>query len=370
MTNEPMIEKDRSIEELARQIYLLLEEGRGAARKAVDSIMVSTYFTIGRMIVEFKQEGRSRARYGAETLKNLSKHLRKYSDKSFSVDTLENIRRFYLVYHRPISEAVPRKSSKGKSEAVLRKSQHSDPQPEFKLSWTHYLVLIRIKNPEERSFYEIEAFRNSWSTRELKRQYDSSLYERLALSRDKKGMRQLARDGQLIEQPKDLMKEPLVLEFLGLREEHRYSETDLEARIISRLEEFLLELGKGFSFVARQKRITDGERHFYIDLVFYNRLLNCFFLIDLKLGELKHQDIGQMQMYVNYFDREVRTEGENRTIGLILCKDKSDFVVKYTLPENNDQIFSTRYRLCLPSKEELRAQIAMAAADLPSEKKK
>ena len=190
--------------------------------------------------------------------------------------------------------------------------------------------------------------------RELKRQYDSALYLRLALSTDKEGLKTLATKGQLIETPKDAIKDPYILEFLDLKEHYRYTENDLENELIDKIEHFLLELGKGFTFVARQKRITFDERHFYIDLVFYNRLLRCFVIIDLKIGELKHQDIGQMQMYVNYYDRYVKVTDENKTIGIILCQDKSETLVEITLPEDNEQIFASRYQTLLPSKEELK----------------
>jgi predicted nuclease of restriction endonuclease-like (RecB) superfamily len=215
-------------------------------------------------------------------------------------------------------------------------------------------MLMGIKDSNERKFYELESAENNWSLRELKRQYDSGLYMRLALSSDKKGLKQLAKKGQILENPADAIKEPYILEFLGLKEHHSYSESDLENALINKLEAFLLELGKGFTFVARQKRISFDEKHFKIDLVFYNRILKSFVLIDLKIGELKHQDIGQMQMYVNYYDRTVKLDDENKTIGIILCQKKSDLLVEMTLPETNDQIFASRYLTVLPSKEELR----------------
>lgn len=249
---------------------------------------------------------------------------------------------------------------------TLRSSKYPIPQtvsaelqiPDFQLSWSHYLMLIRIANAEERSFYEIEAAKNQWSLRELKRQFDSALYLRLALSTDKEGIKTLAAKGQVIEAAKDAIKDPYVLEFLNLEENYHYSESDLENELINKLEHFLLELGKGFTFVARQKRITFDEKHFHIDLVFYNRLLRSFVLIDLKIGELKHEDIGQMQMYVNYYDRFVKTEDENKTIGIILCRDKSETLVEITLPEDNKQIFASRYQTILPSKEELQNLLA------------
>jgi len=228
---------------------------------------------------------------------------------------------------------------------------------EFNLSWSHYLKLMSIDDENERRFYEIETYKNNWSLRELQRQYDSALYTRLALSRDKKKVIELSEKGLIIEKPKDAIKDPYVLEFIGLPERPSYTESDLEQKLIDKLEHFLLELGTGFTFVARQKRITFDEKHFRIDLVFYNRILKCFILIDLKIGELKHQDIGQMQMYVNYYDREIKLKDENQTIGLILCQNKSEAVVEYTLPENNEQIFASKYQTVLPSKERLKQLI-------------
>lgn len=224
---------------------------------------------------------------------------------------------------------------------------------QFYLSWSHYLKLMRIDNVDERHFYEIEAAKNDWSLSELKRQYNSSLYERLALSSDKDKVHRLASEGQVTENPKDVVKDPYVLEFLGLKELPEYSESELESRIIDHLQQFLLELGSGFAFIGRQVRFTFDEEHFIVDLVFYNRLLRCFVLFDLKIGELKHQDIGQMQMYVHYYDRQVKLPDENPTIGILLCRDKNNAVVEMTLPEDNTQIFASKYETVLPSKETL-----------------
>jgi len=228
---------------------------------------------------------------------------------------------------------------------------------EFNLSWSHYLKLMRIDNEEERRYYQIEAYENNWSLRELQRQFDSALYERLVLSRDKKAVKELSEKGQIIEKAKDTIKDPYILEFIGLPENSKYSETELEQKIIDKLEHFLLELGKGFAFIGRQVRFTFDEKHFRVDLVFYNRLLQCFVLIDLKIGEINHQDLGQMQMYVNYYDRFIKLKTENKTIGIVLCKDKNDTVVEITLPENNDQIFASKYQTVLPSKQELKKLI-------------
>lgn len=317
------------------KVVNLLEESRRKLVSSVNHIMVLTYYEIGRILVEEEQEGSEKAEYAKSTIKNLSKRLLEEYGRGFSVRNLEQMRKFYLVY------------SKTQTASAFLSKQ------DLRLSWSHYLILLRIKNEDERKFYEIESVSGNWSVRELKRQFDTSLYERLLLSTDKNEVKKMSKEGQLLNAPKDVIKEPYVLEFLGLDEKVKYSENDLENAIINKLEYFLLELGKGFAFIARQKRISFDERHFYIDLVFYNRILNCFVLIDLKIGDLKHQDIGQMQMYVNYYDREMKLESENQTIGLILCKEKSELLVKYTLPESNNQIFASRYETVLPSKTDL-----------------
>jgi len=226
----------------------------------------------------------------------------------------------------------------------------------FKLSWSHYVVLMRIEDDAERSFYEIEAYNSQWTVRRLQREYNSSLYERLALSRDKNEIMRLANEGHVIEKPSDILKNPFVLEYLDLREETHFTETDLETAIINKLSNFLLEMGKGFLFEARQKRFTFDEDHFIVDLVFYNRLLQCYVLIDLKTDKLKHQDLGQMQMYVNYFDRYVRTKNENHTIGILLCHEKNDSVVELTLPQDSN-IYASEYRLYLPDKNLLKEKL-------------
>jgi len=340
MTNKPLNTK------FFTQIVDLLQSARSKVVRTVNQTMVLTYFEIGRMIVEEEQDGKERADYGKQILKELSKVLTNEFGKGFSVDNLENMRRFYLVYGK--SETLSRISENAISESSSRN---------FDLSWSHYLKLIRINDENERKFYEIEAYKNNWSVRELQRQFDSALYTRLVLSRDKEKVKKLSEKGLVLEKPKDAIKDPYILEFIGLPEHSSYSESDLEQELINKLEHFLLELGNGFTFVARQKRISFDDKHFRIDLVFYNRILKCFVLIDLKIGEIKHQDLGQMQMYVNYYDREVRLEDENKTIGIVLCKDKSKSVVEYTLPENNEQIFASKYQTVLPSKEELKILI-------------
>ena len=317
---------------LYERVLRLLEEARATAVRHVNHGMVVAYFEIGRMIVEEEQAGQARAGYGHFLIKGLSSKLTQKFGKGFSVRNLEQMRQFYLVY-----------------------SKAQTPSAEFTLSWSHYLKLMRMTDLQERNFYEIEARQNNWSLTELQRQYDSALYTRLALSRDTDKIRQLAQQGQVIETPRDVIKDPYILEFLGLPEQTVYSESELETALIQKLEHFLLELGKGFTFVARQQRITFDEKHFRVDLVFYNRFLRAFVLIDLKIGELKHQDLGQMQMYVNYYDRFMRVEGENKTVGIILCRDKNDMLVEITLPEDNTRIFASQYLTVLPSKEDLKA---------------
>ena len=329
MTNKATQISDNS---LYNKISSILEESRKFVATTVNTAMIQTYFEIGRLIVEEEQHGNIRAEYGKETLKNLSIKLTANYGKGFSQRNLEQMRQFYLVYSTQIPQT---------------------PSAKFSLSYSHYLFLMRIDNPEERKFYEIESSQNNWSLRELKRQFDSALYERLSLSKDKEKVKSLAVQGQIIENPCDIVKDPYVLEFLGLPEKAYYSESELESRLVEKLENFLLELGKGYTFVGRQVRLSFDEKHFFVDLVFYNRLLQCFVLIDLKIGELTHQDLGQMQMYVNYYDRFVKLDHENKTIGIILCKKKSDSLVEITLPEDNNQIFASKYQTVLPHKEDL-----------------
>lgn len=332
-------------EKFFQNVSELLETARKKVKTAVNLSMVYTYFEIGRMIFEEEQNGEQRASYGKYLINELSKYLTVQFGKGFSVTNLKQMRQFYVVYSEDqISQTVSDQFSNFPTVSTGRK---------FFLSWSHYLKLMRISNVEERHFYEIEAAKNDWSLTEMKRQFDSSLYERLALSTDKDNVYRLSAEGQIIEKASDVVKDPYVLEFLGLQELPEYSETELETRIIDHLQKFLLELGRGFAFVGRQVRFTFDEEHFKVDLVFYNRLLRCFVLFDLKIGELKHQDIGQMQMYVHYYDRKVKLEDENPTIGIILCKDKNQSIVEMTLPENNNQIFASKYQTVLPSKEML-----------------
>jgi predicted nuclease of restriction endonuclease-like (RecB) superfamily len=378
----------------------LIRSARSTVASGVDLVQVHTNFEIGRRIVEQEQLGKGRAAYGEEIIKALASRLTGEFGRGFSASNLAYMRSFYLSYQDRASifqsatgkSASPKKlqSATGKfaiartaATTKTRKSlterfqiiqsltgksaflAQTKPHP-FSLSWTHYVFLLGIKNCDERNFYEIESTQQNWTVRELKRQFNSSLYERLALSRDKVGIRKLAKRGQLVEKTEDLLKEPLVLEFLGLSEQTRYSETELETAIINRIEHFLLELGKGFLFEARQKRFTFDGDHFFVDLVFYNRLLRCYVLIDLKIGKLTHQDLGQMQMVVNYFDRHVRTETENATVGIVLCKKKNQTLVEITLPKKAN-IHAKEYQLYLPSKTDLRQKLEEWAGEVGDE---
>lgn len=323
------------------RISILLKNARNTVVQTINTTMVITYFEIGKTIVEEEQNGNKRADYGKQLLKNLSDKLTRDFGRGFSITNLRQMKNFYIVY--------------GKQQTLSAELENDKKlNYNFKLSWSHYLLLMRIDNKEERQFYEIENIENNWSLRELQRQFDSALYERLSLSRDKKEVKQLAEKGQIVENAKDSLKDPYILEFIGLPENEKYSENELEQKLINKLEHFLLELGKGYTFVGRQVRFTFDEEHFRVDLVFYNRLLQCFVIIDLKIGKLTHQDLGQMQMYVNYYDRFVKLASENKTIGIVLCKDKKDTMVEISLPKNNKQIFASKYLTVLPSKKELK----------------
>jgi predicted nuclease of restriction endonuclease-like (RecB) superfamily len=376
----------RSSAALHSRVRSILEAARDSVSRTVNSAQVMANWLIGREIIDQEQLGKGRAGYGDELLVNLAAVLRVEYGAGYGVDNLELFRRFYLAYPNLLaidselanSDAVRRKSdgkssAQPNSDAVRRKSdvallahsrQHvasNNWQPgslSTQLSWTHYRRLLRIERPQERSFYEIEAINNAWSARELERQVASLLFDRLAKSRDKKGVMRLATQGQEIAQMIDTLKDPMVLEFLDLPVSHRMAESDLETALINNLQSFLLELGKGFAFVSRQERITLDGDHFYVDLVFYHVVLKCYVLIDLKVGKLTHADLGQVQFYANYFDQERVSPGDNPTVGLILCSDKNDAVVKYTLGEQQERkVFANRYQLHLPTVEELQNEI-------------
>lgn len=342
----------------------LIELSRRKVKTVVNTTMVYTYYNIGRYIVEYEQQGSHRAQYGKTILQDLSARLTSHFGEGWSYSNLRKIRQFYLVYSNLINGDYQIQNDKlclsNPADRVVCKLatplREFEENVEFTLSWSHYLILIGIENPDARRFYEIEARQQNWSVRQLSRQVGSSLYERLALSRNKDEVMRLAKEGQTIEKPSDIIKNPITLEFLGLKPDAVYSETKLENAIISKMQQFLLELGKGFLFEARQKRFTFDEQHFYVDLVSYNRLLQCYVLIDLKTNKLSHQDLGQMQMYVNYYDRFVKQDFEKPTIGILLCESKNDSLVELTLPKDAN-IYASAYQLYLPDKALLQAKV-------------
>lgn len=334
------------IDTLYENISNLIKKARESASKTITTTEVYCKYGIGKFIIENELNGKYRASYGKKILKILSSKLTDKFGNGWSVESLTLCRKFYSVYSKIVNAVYEIGDSLNNNPTI----------PNFSLSWSHYLILMRIENHEERHFYEIETFNQNWSVRQLQRQVSSSLYERLALSRNKDEVLRLANEGQTIEKPTDLLKNPLTLEFLGLKPDSSYSENKLEEIIINKLQMFLLELGKGFLFESRQKRFTFDEDNFYVDLVFYNRLLQCYVLIDLKTDKLTHQDLGQMQMYVNYFDRYIKQEYERPTIGILLCKTKSDSLVKLTLPKDAN-IYAQQYALCLPDKKLLKEKL-------------
>lgn len=332
-------------------IAKVVERARAHIERSVNAAMCVACYEVGRRIVEQEQSGASRAAYGRRLLDELSAYLPKRCGRGWSVANLKNARQFYQVYSSSIRQPLISESEKGQT-ALAR----------FALSWTHYLILMRIRDADSRRFYEIEAASQQWTVRQLKRQIDSSLYERLALSRDKNEVMRLALEGQTMEKTCDMLKNPPVLEFLDLEQSPAYSESELESAIIANLQTFLLELGRGFLFEARQKRFTFDEKSFFVDLVFYNRLLQCYVLIDLKTGELRHQDLGQMQMYVNYFDRHVKKDFERPSVGILLCREKNDNIVELTLPRDSN-IYASEYSLYLPDKALLQRKLAEWTAE-------
>lgn len=368
---------------LYARIRRILESARTSVARTVNTTQVVANWLIGCEIVEEEQQGREKALYGERLLTELAKLLAADFGAGYSGTNLRWFRQFYLEYRYllpkeichavrdkfttdsvPSSYRIPHalrdKSAAGALAEIPQALQAESWQPgqlHPNLSWTHYRTLLRVDKPEARAFYEIEALKNHWSTRELERQINSLLYERLALSKDKKGLMRLATKGQEIQQASDVFKDPVVMEFLGLPESPKLVETKLEQALIDHLQAFLLELGKGFAFVARQMRLTLDGDHFYADLIFYHTVLKCFIIIDLKTGKLTHEDLGQLQLYVNYYDRECRMEDDNPTIGLILCAEKNDAVVRYTLGEGQKKIFTSRYKLYLPTEAELRKEI-------------
>ncbi|MBV7271495.1 DUF1016 family protein [Clostridium sp. PL3] len=331
------------MEKFIKKLKNTLEEARSKAYSSINFYMVEAYWNIGKLIVE-AQNGEGKAEYGEFLIKNLSKELTKDFGKGFTASNLRNIRQFYLTFNK---------------RYALRSE----------LSWTHYRHLMRLDNEKKRNFYIDECIKSNWSTRQLERQINSFYYERL-LSTQKENKNEVRDEIKKLEPERninDIVKDPYILEFLNLKENKRFLEKDLEQGLIDNLQEFLLELGKGFSFVGRQRRITADGEHFYIDLVFYNYLLKCFVLIDLKLGKLTHQDIGQMDFYVRYYEKEIKGEDDNPTIGIILCSEKNETIVKYSILEESKQIFASKYMLYMPTEEELKREITRDREILESE---
>jgi len=377
MSRKPAKKKVAKGDELYQRVCEILESARASVSRTVNTTQVVANWLVGREIVKEEQKGQKRANYGEKLLKGLSTRLTANFDRGYSISNLEHFRDFFLTYGElvEIPHAARGKSLTGaasklpqKSDAVrgelLAGSLYAPRKDSWEpgwlhpnLSWTHYRTLLRVDKPEARAFYEIETLKNNWSTRELERQINSLLYNRLALSKDKKGLMRLVTKGQEIQGVSDVFKDPVVMEFLGLPESPKLVETKLEQALIDHLQAFLLELGKGFAFVARQKRLTLDGDHFYADLIFYHTVLKCFIIVDLKTGKLTHEDLGQLQLYVNYYDRECCTKGDNPTIGLILCTEKNDAVVRYTLGEGQKKIFASRYKLHLPTEAELRKEM-------------
>lgn len=347
------IEKIDNLNNIFNKAVSLVKYSRKVISREVDIIQLMTYFVLGKWIVEEQQNGENRAQYGKKVISQLSEKMNVELGGGFSTSTLENCRKFYLTYQDRISQPLVKEFETQKSQPPVGKLNEEKP---FGLTWSHYLILMRIKNDNERSFYEKEAQKETWGKRELQRQYNSSLYERLALSQDKEGLIRMASEGAIIEKPTDIIRQPTVLEFIGLEEKEHYVESDLENAILDKLQKFLLEMGKGYLFEKRQRRFTFDEDDYYVDLVLYNRLLRCYVLIDLKIDKLTHQDLGQMQMYVNYYDRYEKQEYENPTIGILLCKEKKDALIELTLPQNTN-IYASEYKLYLPDKKELQEKL-------------
>lgn len=327
------------LNDFVSDIKSIINVSRANAVKSVDFERVKMYWQIGERIFVEEQNGKERAEYGKQMIKVLARTIEVEFGSGFSVRQLERARQFYRTY--PIASAL--------------RSQ---------LNWLQYKLLMQIDNEDKREYYELETLNNSWTGRELERQINSGLYERLLLSNDKKAILEVARKERIPESPSEIIKDPMVLEFLGLKREAAYYEKDLEGALISHLQTFLLELGNGFSFVARQKRILLEDDEFFADLVFYNRLLRCFVVIEIKTHKITHEDIGQLQMYVNYYDRKEKLSEENPTIGILLCADKNNTLVKYSLPENNNTIMASKYQLYLPSEKQLEEQLKIELEDL------
>ncbi|HEY8208923.1 MAG TPA: PDDEXK nuclease domain-containing protein [Myxococcaceae bacterium] len=368
----PGIGSASGLEPLIERVVTILEEARSQVVRAVNRAMVLAYWHVGREIVEFVQRGASRAGYGEQVLDGLSARLRERVGRGYSTTNLRYFRTFYLAFRdrtpeirhieggesgrQPQRPALDiRHNRSGASEAASTAPSLSGFSPV--LGWSHYRLLMNVKHEAARTFYEIEAERTGWPVEHLERQIHTQLFARLLKSRDKTGVMELAAHGQAVKRPIDLMKSPVVLDFLDLPDSEVLRESDLESAILGKLSQFLLELGKGFAFVARQKRLTFGDEEFYVDLVFYNIILKCYLLIDLKLGKLTHQDVGQVDSYVRLFDAQGRIEGDGPTIGLILCAEKNEAIARYSILSEHEQLFAAKYVTYLPSVEELEREL-------------
>jgi len=329
---EKVVSKNNNYSFLINNIGEILEEGRKKAIQSVNNILVQTYWEIGKQIVLYEQEGKERATYGENLLSNLSKDLKLRYGKGFGISNLQYMRLLFIKYQNHQTRSG-------------------------NLSWSHLIELLSVEEDLARSFYEKQCLHDKWSVRELKRQINSALFHRIALSKDKKGVLELSTKGQIVEKNNDIVKDPFVLEFLNIPQNYKYSEKELEQKIIDNLQLFLLELGKGFAFIGRQYRITLDNNHFYVDLVFYNRILKCFILIDLKIGKISHQDIGQMNMYLNYFKKEESNKDDNPPIGIILGNEKEKVTVEYALGGITNNVFVSKYKLYMPDKKELQEKL-------------
>lgn len=329
---------DPELESLANKIAQVIEEGKQALAININQIVKTTYWKIGQHIVEFEQQGNVRAKYGTALLTNLARILRAKVGRGYSRPNLNNMRKFYLLY--------PNCQTSDNSISICQTSD--------KLSWSHICELVTIDDQLERDFYEKECISEGWSVDELHRQKESGLFMRLAVSKDKQGVLQLAHNGQQVQTPEDVVKDTYTLEFLGIEDKNRYKEKEMEDKLIDKMQMFLLELGKGFTFVKRQYSLTINNLHYHIDLVFYHRILRCFVLIDLKRGAVKHKDIGQMNMYMGYFAKEENVEGDNPPIGIIMSHYKDELMVEYATYGMDSNLFVSKYELFLPNKEELR----------------
>jgi len=344
MSNPTIDHQQGSVEQLYQRISDVLADARGRAYRAVNIAMVQAYWEIGRIIVEEEQQGATRAEYGTYLLDELSQRLTAGFGKGFDRSNVSKMRAFYRAF--PIVDAL-----------------------RLQLTWTHYRLLLKVERPEVRQFYLDECIAANWTTRQLDRQICSFFYERLLASRDREPVREEIRSLEPGPTPQDIIKDPFVLEFLGMQNVPKYLEKELEQGLIDRLHDFLLELGRGFAFVRRQQRISADGDHFFIDLVFYNFILKCFVLIDLKTGKLTHQDIGQMDFYVRWYEDNVRAEGDNPTIGIILCSKKNETIAKYSVLKESQQLFASRYMLYLPTEEELRAELDREKQAIEMEKR-